>query len=82
MTRLGKAQAEALLADYDAAPIEALTTALRITLDAPSLEWAALVDLADVGGQRREALLQGEPAALDALAAELNELRHVARLTR
>lgn len=71
---------EALLANYDAAPIEALTNALRIALDAPTLEWAALVVLADVPHQRREALLEGEQTALDDLAAELNEYRNVAWL--
>ena len=80
MTRLGKAQVEALLAGYDAAPIEALTNALRVALDAPTLEWAALIVLADVPHERREALLEGEQTALDDLASELNELRNVAQL--
>ncbi len=78
MTRLGKAQVEALLANYDAASMDALTHALRITLDAPTLEWAALVDLADFSGQRKQHLLRGDPATLDELAAELNEVREVA----
>ena len=71
---------EALLADYDTAPIDVLTNALRIALDAPTLEWAALVNLADWPHERREALLEGERSALDDLAAELNELRNVAQL--
>ena len=71
---------EALLANYDAAPIDTLTVALRVVLAEPALAWAALVDLAGLPHERRQALLEGEPAALDGLAAELNELRTVARL--
>ena len=81
MTRLGKAHVEALLATYDAGPVAALTAALRIALDAPTLEWAELLHLADLSSRRRGQLLDGEPAALDQLAAELNELRNLARLT-
>lgn len=78
MNRLGKAQVEALLADYDAAPIEALTVALRIALGAPQLDWMALLDLADFEDARRQRLQLGDQAALDELATELNEVRCVA----
>lgn len=81
MRRLGKAQVEALLNGYDAAPIHALTAALRITLDSPTVEWAELVELVDMSDERREGLLSGEPVALDNLAAELNEVRYVAAHT-
>lgn len=81
MTRLSKANVEALLATYDAEPITALTAALRVALDAPSLEWAQLLQLADFPADRRRRLRAGHPDALDRLAADLNELREVARLT-
>ncbi len=82
MTRLGKAHAEALLNGYDAAPIHALTVALRVALDSPTLSWAELVDLVDVPEERRAGLLRGEPVALDNLATELNEVRCVAARTQ
>ena len=75
VTRLGKAHVEALLATYDAGPVAALTAAMRIALDAPTLEWEELLQLADFSSDRRRLLLDGEPSALDQLAAELNELR-------
>ena len=78
MARLSKSQAEALLAAYDASPIDSLTSALRIALDAPAMEWAALLDLADFSAARQQRLLRGEAVALDELAAELNEVRDVA----
>ncbi len=82
VARLGKAQVEALLAGYDAGPIEALTSALRLTLDAPMLEWAGLLELADLADERRKSLLRGDQGALDDLAAELNEVRDVAARTQ
>ena len=78
VARLDKAHVEALLADYDAAPIESLTIALQVALDLPTLDWAALLDLADLPDERRQQLLRGDPVALDELAAELNEVREVA----
>lgn len=78
MARLSKAQVEAMLATYDAAPIQSLTSALRIALDAPAMEWAALLGLADFSAARSQRLLRGEAAALDELVAELNEVRGVA----
>ncbi len=82
MTRLRKTQVEALLTNYDSAPIDTLTTALRIALDAPTLDWAALVVSADLPHDLSEGLRRGDPAALDQLAAELNELREVARVKK
>lgn len=78
MARLSKAQVEALLARYDASPIDSLTAALRVALDAPLMEWVALLELADFSVARHQRLLRGEPVALDELAAELNEVREVA----
>ncbi len=71
---------EALLANYDAEPVAALTAALRIALDAATLEWVELLQLANISSHRRRQLLDGEPSALDQLVAELNELRTVERL--
>lgn len=78
MARLSKAQVEALLVSYDASPIESLSAALRIALDAPMIEWSALLELTEFSAIRHQRLLRGDTAALDELAAELNEVREVA----
>ncbi|MBK8332837.1 MAG: hypothetical protein IPL07_10740 [Acidimicrobiaceae bacterium] len=78
MTRLCKADVEQLLAGYDADPVAALTTALRVVLDQPGGEWTALLKAAAFSCARRIRLQGNDPAALDELAAELNELRAVA----
>ena len=78
MTRLRKADVEQLLAGYDADPVAALTTALRVVLDQPGGEWTALLKAAGFSCARRIRLQGNDPAALDELAAELNELRAVA----
>lgn len=75
MTRLQKAHVEALLRDYDADPIAALTTALRVALDKPDADWAALLSATPLPSFRRERLLACEQLALDEFAAELNEAR-------
>lgn len=77
MSRLKKADVEQLMADYDADPVGALTGALRVALDEPDLEWTALVKAAGFSCARRIRLQGNDPAALDELAAELNELRIV-----
>lgn len=77
MTRLKKADAAALLDGYDTDPVAALTTALRVALDRPDLDWTALVKLAGFSCARRIRLQGNDPAALDELASELNELRVV-----
>ena len=78
MTRLRKSHVEALLADYDAAPVAALTTALRSAFDAPTMDWTGLLELAGLDDARRQQLLDHDQVALDAFAAELNEVREVA----
>ena len=78
MSRLKKADVEALLADYDADPVAALTAALQVSLDRPDLEWTALLKVAGLSCARRIRLQGNDPAALDELAAELNELRALA----
>ena len=79
MTRLQKAHVEALLRDYDADPIAALTTALRAALDQPDADWAALLAATPLSTGHRNRLLAGEQTALDELAAELNETRGLQR---
>ncbi|MGB8860775.1 MAG: hypothetical protein WCC60_16065 [Ilumatobacteraceae bacterium] len=78
MSRLRKSDVEVLLDTYDADPVAALTLALRVALDEPTMEWTALVKLAGFSCARRIRLQGVDPAALDELAAELNELRMVA----
>jgi hypothetical protein len=75
VTVLGKRDVERLMADYDADPVAALTTALRTTLEHPEMEWTALVRLAGFDCARRIRLQAGETAALDELLVELNEQR-------
>jgi hypothetical protein len=75
MTALRKADVERLLATYDDDPVAALAAALRVTLDAPDLDWTALVKRAGFTCARRIRLQAAETAALDELLTELNELR-------
>lgn len=75
MARLRKAEAEALLADYDDDPVAALTAALRAALDEPGAGWEALVRR--LPPSWHTPLLGRSPEALDALAAELNETRAI-----
>jgi hypothetical protein len=76
--RLSKRDAEALLRDYDADPVRAVTIALRIVLGRPESGWQDLIAAAPFTDGRRHALAVREPDALDALAAELNEERGLA----
>ena len=78
MTALKKRDVEVLLDRYDADPVAALTAALRVALDRPDLDFTALVKLAGFSCARRIRLQAQEPAALDELLAELNELRTLA----
>lgn len=52
---------------------------MRTVLEQPDLGWATLVRAAGFSDTRSAALLVGEQGALDALAAELNELRTLPR---
>jgi hypothetical protein len=79
VTRLKKVHVEALLSDFDSDPVGALTRALRVTLDKPDDEWLALLSRAPLSPIRRDRLRAAEQAALDELAAELNEQRQLAR---
>jgi hypothetical protein len=75
VTALKKRDVEVLLDRYDTDPVAALTAALRVALDRPDLDFTALVKLAGFSCARRIRLQAQEPAALDELLAELNELR-------
>lgn len=77
MTRLKKIDVELLMAAYDADPVGALTAALRVALDRTDGEWTELLKAAGFSCSRRIRLQGNDPAALDELAAELNELRMV-----
>ena len=81
MTRLTKRDVEALLDRYDADAIGALSTALAKVLGSgsgsESGSWPELVAAAHFDPRRTSALLAARPDALDALAAELNELREL-----
>jgi hypothetical protein len=74
---LKKREAEALMTEFDAHPIEALTRSLRIVLGSPHATWEHLI-LA-LPATRRVALQRNEEKALDLLAAELNETRTIGR---
>jgi hypothetical protein len=77
--RLSKRDVETLLARYDDDPVTAIAVALGRLSDRPNATFAELVD--DLGergllsADRHHALLVHDVAALDALAAELNETR-------
>ena len=75
MARLTKSDVEAMLTTYDADPVESLRVALGRALDRPDAAWPALVAATGLATTERDALVQGDPAALDALARTLNELR-------
>jgi hypothetical protein len=77
--RLSKRDVEALLTTYDADPVAALEQALRRMLDDGQASFDELIErltqVGDLSPARRRALLERETAALDTLAAELNETR-------
>lgn len=79
--RLSKRAVESLLNTYDDDPIGALETALRYLCDRPNATFDELVDDLHERGTlnttRQRALLDRSVAALDALAAELNETRQL-----
>ena len=79
IARLKKTQVERLLADYDADPVAALGAALRIVLDMPDAEWAALLASTPLDVTRRRLLIESDESSLDQLAAELNERRDLIR---
>ena len=77
MIRLRKDDVELMMATYDTDPVAALTAALRVALGRPDGEWTELLKAAGLSCARRIRLQGNDPAALDELAAELNELRMV-----
>jgi hypothetical protein len=72
---LKKREAEELLGSFDTDPIGALTRSLRIATGRPHATWEHLLAL--FPRWRRDLLLSGDAAALDSLAAEMNETRTV-----
>jgi hypothetical protein len=81
VSTLKKADVERMLADYDRDPVGALTGALRVALDEPTLEWTALVKKAGFDCATRIRLQAEDTSALDALLIDLNELRHLPQET-
>ena len=75
MVRLKKRDGERLLAEYDADPVGALTTALRITLDMPDATWPMLGAAAPIDDVKRQRLLSADQSSLDQLVTDLNEFR-------
>jgi hypothetical protein len=77
--RLSKLDVETLLARYDDNPVAAVETALRRLCNRPLAGYdeliGVLVGMGRLTTDRERALLAREVAALDGLAAELNETR-------
>lgn len=73
--RLTKHDVETLMAAFDTDPQAALTTAMRIALGRPHATFEILVGLAPIDSAWRSGALAGHVAALDRLAALLNEMR-------
>lgn len=70
---LAKRDVEQLMSSYDADPVAALTTALRIATGRVHASWESLIALLP----HATSLARGETASLDRLAAEMNETRTV-----
>ena len=66
-----------MLATYDDDPVAALSTALRLITGRTEASWEELAHVAAADPERRAALVAGDPAALDDLVRELNELRQL-----
>ena len=71
--QLTKRDVEHLLGSYDADPVAALTTALRIATGRVHASWESLIGLLPDASS----LARGETASFDRLAAEMNETRSV-----
>jgi hypothetical protein len=75
VTNLKKRDVERMHVAYERNPEAALTSALRLVLDRPDLDFTALVKLAGFTCDRRIRLQAKDQRALDELFTELNELR-------
>ena len=73
--RLSKHDVETLMAAIDDDPYGALTIALRIALGSPNASFETLARLAPIDPVWRSGAINGHVAALDQLAALLNETR-------
>lgn len=76
--RLSKRDAETLMSTVDDDPYLALTVAMRIALGRPHASFETLVGLLPIDPAWRSGAIAGHVAALDRLAAMLNETRGVA----
>ena len=72
---LSKREVEALMNGFDADPHDALASAMRTTLGRPNATFETLVRLAPIEPAWRGEAIAGHVAALDRLAALLNETR-------
>jgi hypothetical protein len=73
--RMSKREVESLLDTYDTSPHHALTTAMRIALGRPHATLETLLLCAPLESAWRNGVMAGDVAALDRLAATLNESR-------
>lgn len=73
--RLSKRDVETLMATLDNDPYRALTVAMRIVLGRPHSSFEILVRLSPIDPAWRSGAIAGHVAALDRLAALLNETR-------
>ena len=76
---LSKRDVETLMATFDDDPYCALSNALRIALGRPNASFETLVRLAPIDPAWRSGAIAGHVAALDRLAAFLNEARGFAK---
>lgn len=72
---LSKRDVESLMKGFDENPHHALTVAMRIALGRPHATFETLVHLAPIDPVWRRGAIAGHVAALDRLAALLNEMR-------
>ena len=73
--KLKKSEVEAMLDAYDSGPVEALTTALTLTLETQGATWARLIEMAQFDVSRTADLMQMNTPALDELLKHLVENR-------
>jgi len=73
--RLGKADVESLMRDYDKGPVTAIERALRVVHGRPHAHFETLILLSPLDALDKTALSNGDVASLDRLARRLNEER-------
>lgn len=75
MRKLSKRDVEALLAEYDSSPTDALLCALKILLPQRPSTWNEAVGLLDIDDATKTALRNENTSALDALVKQFVETR-------